>query len=54
MMALVAYVSSGFLDDDPTMVADNTDVYPNTSASEVISELGYSLFVGDDSGDSVQ
>ena len=50
---LVAYISSGFLDEDPTMVADGTEVYPNTSPQEVIDELGYSLFISDDDSASV-
>lgn len=41
---LVAYIASGFLEDDPTMVADGTDVYPNTQPMEVLDELGYSLY----------
>lgn len=44
---VVAYISSGFLEDDPTMIADNTEVYPNTQPQEVIDELGYSLFIAD-------
>lgn len=50
---LVGYISSGFLDEDPTMVADGTDVYPNTQPMEVLDELGYSLYTASDDSTSV-
>jgi hypothetical protein len=47
---LVGYISSGLLDEDPTMVADGTDVYPNAQPMEVLDGLGYHIYIANADG----